>query len=199
MTAALALPAPTPPPRLRLMNDISTDETLAPPTDRDAPTQTDNPKPHRDAVNPPPSLPSAATADSVFSDAVRQIVEAAHDIRAERESRRQFEQQQLEHQERIIEAINRAERSGDANWKATQHQNETWRKVSEAKEAQQDDRIASVERAIEALKAEVLAALPQAMTAILAPYIERIEALERELSHLKAHGTARATEATPAT
>ncbi len=158
-------------------------DTLAPPTDRDATTQTENPKPHRDAVNPPPAhSPSPATADSIFSEAVRQIVEAASDIRAERESRRQFEENQIDLQRQTLAAIERADRNGDANWRATQHQIDTWRNVDNAKNAEQDDRIAALEARIATLEGTVLADLG---------------ALKRTVEELKANVAARPAQASP--
>jgi len=204
MSALVPMPAlsdleDSPPHFRSTMPDNETLDTMAPPTDREAPTQTENPKPHRDAVNPPPAgSPSPATADSIFSDAVRQIVDAASVIRAEREARRQFEEAQLDMQRQTLAAIERADRNADANWRATQHQIDTWRKVDNAKNAEQDDRLAALEAKFVKLEADIVGLVQGALTEQLKPILEEFDEIKRAIEDLK-NGTARTPEATPAT
>lgn len=119
----------------------------------------------------------------MFSAAVKDIAEAARVIREERNVRRAFEDAQLALSRQTIDAIERAERAGEANWKATQHQIETWRKVDDAKNAEQDDRIAVLEQRMSELKTELLALVTKATE----DAATKIDALERQVQELRAN------------
>lgn len=193
MTAALVLFPPNLPPRLRIMpNDNETIETLAPPTDRDAPTQTDNPKPHRDAVNPPPAgSPSPATADSIFSEAVRQIVDAASVIRAERESRRAFEETQLGLTRQTLAAIDRADRNQTANYNLLRDEIRHL-KDSDLKQDERlkegDKRFELIEAKLTEIETRLVAKLEERMNEAIKPIADELEAVRALLAELKTHG-----------
>lgn len=164
-------------------NDTRNEETLVPPTDREAPTGIEHEAPQRrDAVAPPAPIAPAA-ADSIFLTAVKDITDAARTIREERESRRAFEEAQLELQRQTLAAIERAERNGETNWRNMAGQLESWRRVSQDKDADHDKRLEALELQMAALKDELVALVSKATSEAA----ERIGLLERELQELKAN------------
>lgn len=161
-------------------------ETLAPDTE---PTRTENPVPERRDALPPAAPPPAITpqeADSMFMAVVKDMTEAAAMIRADFEARRSFESQQLSLQNQVLAAIDRAERNGDANWKSTQHQIETWRKVDSAKNQEQDDKIAALEQRVAELEEKLLEVVQGELQRLLAPFVQDLEAIKTSIAELKA-------------
>lgn len=214
MSALVPMPAlsdleDSPPHFRSTMPDNEITETLAPPTDREAPTNVENETPEpRVAIRPQPADPWDTSFlradDSVFSQAVKLVASAGRRMDEEREARRAVEEdersakrQVLEQQDKILAAIERADRNGDTNWKATQHQIETWRKVDNAKNAEQDDRLSNLEAKVSKLEADILALVRGALTEQLKPILDEFDAIKLAIEELK-NGTARPVEASTA-
>lgn len=202
---ATAIQIPHTAPRLYLLalmtedNERRNTPTLeAPPlsdTDRDTtPPDADAEAGARDALR---TLLPIAGAPSYFDEAIRIVAEAGRDIREGRQERLRFDQSMTENQRAILAAIQKADQNSTTNFEALRHEVRRHRELGEARDNDQDLKIAAVERAIVALKQEVLDALPEAMSTILTPFVDRIEALEREAAELRANARPPQSSAPP--
>jgi len=175
-------------------NDSRNEETLVPPTDREAPTSLENPIPERrDAVAPPAPMPPA-TADSIFSEAVARIVKAAKIIEEERaERRREAERAQRNH-DATIDAIVRADQNQSRNYELLRdeirHLKDSDRRQDE-RLIEGDKRFDQIEQSIADLKNELF----DLVTRATEDAARRIAALESEIAELKTNGTARPSPA----
>lgn len=134
------------------------------------------------AVNPW-AAPPEWWEGSFFQDLFNRMERAAQRITAAEEGSLRREQMAKEQHDAVVTILIRTEASSKASWDGMRGQLETWRKASEAKDADQDQQIEELRKAIAAVKQEVLSALPEAMQKFIEPYIARIEALEKELAH----------------
>jgi hypothetical protein len=102
---------------------------------------------------------------------------------------------------RVIADMETLARELSANLELLSGEFRRHRDASNERDAEQDGRLHELERKIGSIKSEVLQALmqamPDAMQAILAPFIERIESLENELAALKTNEPARSAQAAP--
>jgi hypothetical protein len=182
-------------PGLRLMSNHKDDthentETLAPPTDPEPPTNVENEPPRRDAISPP-AVFNPATADSVFSDAVKQIADAARIIREGREERLRAEEQAQRNHDATIDAIVRADQNQSRNYELLRdeirHLKDSDRRQDE-RLIEGDKRFATIEKSIADLKAELLALVTRAGE----DAARRIAALESDLAELRANAATHA-------
>lgn len=160
--------------------------TLAPDTE---PTRTENQKPeHRDALPPAAKAPSLSpqTADRMFLDVVKKITDAAAMIREDFDARRAFEKAQMEMQQQTITAIDRAERASTGNWETVLHQIKTWRDTDNAKNQEQDDKIAALEKQVAEIEDELVSVVQGELQRLLAPYVADLEAIKTSIAELKA-------------
>lgn len=173
--------------------------TLPPPEAETKPFASERP-----AIAPPARLPDAEELQnsalaarqppdwwpgSFIGTALADFSADAKTIREERAERRLYEASQLKLQGQILEAVQRAEQSQETNFKLVHsaiHNLQASDVAQNERLLEGDERFERIEKSITALRAEMLAALPLAVTEALAPYIERIEALERELAHARA-------------
>jgi hypothetical protein len=163
--------------------------TLAPDTE---PTRSENQIPERrDAIAPQAPAPSIApqTADSMFLSVVKDITDAARIIREDAEARRAYEAAQLDLQRQVLAAVERAERNSDANWSSMHGQLESWRKVSQDKDADHDKRIQDLEAQVEKLEAKLLEVLQGELLKLLEPIVKDVETIKSAIAELKAHAT----------
>lgn len=196
--------------RLIMSQDSDRPDTIPPDTHREAPTHplaSERPlKPEgleqlaerapQTAMRPPPANPWDTSFllqdDNTFSRAVRLIADAARANESARDERRQYELAQLSKQDEILEAIRRADQNGTRNYELLRDQIRHL-KDSDIKQDERlkegDQRFDRIEQSIADLRAEMLAALPIAVTETLAPYVARIEALERDLANARAAQT----------
>jgi hypothetical protein len=90
------------------MNDAETTDTMSPPTDREAPTQSDNPIPRREAINPPPK----PTADSLLIDCMNQLLEGNESLKLIRRDLLDldgaFAERQREHRRELVRELKEA-------------------------------------------------------------------------------------------
>ncbi len=171
--------------RIQPMNDQDdsrNDETLAPPTDREAPTNPANETTRRDAT-PPPAI-DPPTADSMFLDAVQKITRAARIIEdGEAEARATEARRRADH-DALLAAIQKADDNNQRSYEllhnelrhlkdSDRHQN--------SRLAEGDERFAAIEKSIANLKDELLALVTRASE----DAARRIAGLENELAELR--------------
>ncbi len=155
-------------------------------SDREVPTRPGNPKPSADDGYDTSFLKD----DSTFSQAVRIVAKAARVIEAEREERRTRElgehKSRLEirdQQQEILDAIQSADKNNTANYQML-HNELTLLKQSDVNQdseiAQLKKMPATMEERITALKSEILTEIPAMLLKAFEPYIQRLEALEKE-------------------
>lgn len=193
----------TTPPRLRTVmpNDDDQEDpravpTLAPDTE---PTRTENPVPERRDAIAPGAIPTLkpATADSMFTDAVNQIVEAANVIKAGKAEADRLEQRRREEHEALLAAIQKAD---DNNQRSYEMLRDELRHLKDS-DLRQDQRLiegekrfATIEQSISELKVELLAMVAKAATEAA----QKIEKLELALADLKARNAPAPSPSPPA-
>lgn len=205
------------PPRTHLRILPMTDDTErrdnptieAPPLSETEPERKTNPEasapPAIQSLRPPPPDPYDTSFlqqdDSTFSRAVILIANAARALDEDRERQRFSEQQAQENHRALLTAITRADDNGNRNYEMLRsdirHLKDSDRE-QDRRLAEGEERFGEIERSIEILKGEFLAALPGAIRAILAPYLDRIDVLEREIEDLKKNVSARSPSPTEA-
>ncbi len=174
------------------MND---DQSPPPPpefSERETPTRPGNPKPADDGYDT-----SFLKDDSTFSQAVKIVAKAARVIEAEREERRTFELSEREtrnallaQQGEILAAIRSTEQSvqqADRNSTANYQMVIGELKLLKQSDANQNSKIAQLEKIpstmeerIIALRNEIMTEMPAVVLKALQPYVDRLEALEKE-------------------
>lgn len=170
--------------------------TPAPPPDRESPTSPD--------ASTGPILPPAPRTleDSYLDQAIRVVASAGarmDEDRAERQNQHNEVMDALLAQgarqdaalDRVAGDMARIALELNANLELLSEQFRRHRAASDARLAEGDRRFAEIERTVQGIKKDLLDELPEAMHAILAPYLVRIEALEAELLELRPNGTAR--------
>jgi hypothetical protein len=178
-------------------DDREITDTISPPSDREAKTNPDNLKPseapeHRDAIAPSPSIPTLnpATADSMFTDAVNKIVDAANVIKSGKAEAEAIERQRRADHDALLAAIQKADDNNQRSYKLLHnellHLKDSDR-TQNARLAEGDERFAAIERSIANLKDELIALVTRATR----DAAERIGALENELAELRTNAAAR--------
>lgn len=117
--------------------------------------------------------PPKTLEDSYLDRAIRVVANAGAKLAEDKEERR------LQH-EAVLAAILRSETSNQASWESMRAQLETWRKLSEARDADHDEKISDLRFELAALREQ----LGQAMA--------RIDELEKRIPHDAAQGSAEA-------
>ncbi len=182
---------------IRLMpneNDRETSDTMAPPTDREAPTNPANEKPDPRPAIVPPQYDTAFLDqhDSVFAQAVKIVASVGNDINRDRVERLRVADEQaraqaelLAQQTKILEAVQKADENSKRNYELLRDEIRHL-KDSDLKQdrrlAEGEERFAQIERSIENLKTELLALVERAT----ADAAQRIDALEKQLAEAKA-------------
>jgi hypothetical protein len=173
-------------PRLCLLKTMPNDYD-----DREAKTNPDNLRPseapeHRDAIAPSPAIPTLtpATADSIFTDAVNKIVDAANVIKSGKAEAEAIERQRRADHDALLAAIQKADDNNQRSYKLLHnellHLKDSDR-TQNARLAEGDERFAAIEKSIANLKDELIALVTRATL----DAAERIEALENELTALR--------------
>lgn len=128
--------------------------------------------------------------DSTFAEAVKIVAAAANDINQERRERRAHEESERttkqmlrEQQDAILVAIQNADKNNTANYELLASE----LKLLKQSDINQDQKIAQLEKLpstmeerIAALREEILDKLPEMLKAAIGPFIDRLEALEKE-------------------
>lgn len=156
--------------------DRETTDTLMPPTDREAPT---SPDAARAPLLPPP------TADSMFLDAVKQIVQAAADLR---ETRREIADGFRDQGGKLDEMA----RESTANHGLLAGEFKTFRAVIEARMDDGERRFDAIEKQLEKLELRVTEAedIAERSRRHAQANKEQVEVLRKELERLRATGPA---------
>ncbi len=164
-----------------------TDEKLKPEfSEREVPTRPGNPKPD-DGYDT-----SFLKDDSTFSQAVKIVAKAARAIEAEREERRLHELNDREsklairdQQREILTAIETADRNNTTNYQMVRNELLLLKQsdvTQDSKIAQLEKLPATLEERVTQLKIDILMEIPEIMRKAFEPYIQRLEALEKEAS-----------------
>ncbi len=191
-------------PRLRL---------LPPMTDTDETRAADTMAPEADRDTLPPSaeeraltlLPAPRTIEDTYLErAIRVVAGEGEDRRKDREERQRQHNEVLDAIRlqglrsdagiaKVVADMSELAREMGANYEMLAGEFRRHRDVSDARDVEQDGRIYQLERQVAAMKGEILAALPEAMRAILAPYLVRIDGLEKQIAELKSDAARSAT------
>lgn len=135
-------------------------------------------------------------SDSVIGDLIKQIADAARIMSQERADRAESaaisarnQTTLVQQQGEILEILQKTAKSTEANHELML---QAVRGLQDADVAQDrklaghGERLAALEGMIEQLRVEILSTLPEAVQLALAPYVDRLEALEREAADMRA-------------
>lgn len=156
------------------------------------------PEPERDTSPEDLSLPSVMATlspetmrgvDSEFSEAVRLLVQTGRELAAEREARREAAEQSAQRQQtlidqqgEIVKILTRTEATAEANHKILSHHLDELKRAlahHDDKLVTHDSQLDQITTEMGALREDMANSVAGAIQQALAPYVERIEAIEQ--------------------